>query len=280
MHKTHRVSFRFLVLISSILFIVLLGCGSAKHFKTITLQGRQASDVLSNIRQKAVLRVGTTADFIPFSYHQTSDTTQFSGIDISLAQDLGKSLGVKVKLIKTTWPNLIRDLNANKFDIGMSGITITEKRKQFAYFSIPLLSSGKAVITRDENVDRFTSISAINKKDVRIIVNPGGTNEAFARANFPNAKIIQNDNNLSVFDKIVNGEVDLMVTDAMETLVQERIHPELEAVNPTKPFDSFQMGYLLPKDDKFKAFIDNWLQVKLKDSTFQNLVNRELDKFN
>ena len=86
---------------------------------------------------------------MPFSYQQDENNPTFEGVDIQMAIDLGKSLDCEVKFIKTTWSNLLSDLEAGKFDIGMSGITIKLKRQQKTLFSIPLLSSGKAAITRD-----------------------------------------------------------------------------------------------------------------------------------
>ena len=234
--------------------------------------------VLDKVLETKILRVGTTGDFLPFTYQLDQTTNTFYGVDIELAKDLAASLDAKAVFVKTSWPTLLADLEANKFDIGMSGITIKLARQQKALFSIPLLSSGKAAITRDENAATYTSIEAINKKGVRVIVNPGGTNEAFARANFPNATIIQNEENLSIFQKIVDGEADLMVTDAVETLIQELIHPELEAVNPEAPFNFFEMGYLLPRDHTFKAYVDQWLNLRQKDGKYQKIFDGELRK--
>ena len=236
------------------------------------------TSTLDQITHRGILRVGTTGDFKPFSYQLNTNSDEFHGVDIALAKDLAASLNVKVQFMKTSWPTLLEDLANEKYDIGMSGITIKLARQQQGLFSIPLLSSGKAAITRDENIDRFTSLDAINQVGVRVIVNPGGTNEAFARANFPNAIIVQNEDNLSIFQKIVDGKADLMVTDAVETRIQELIHPELEAVNPDKPFNFFEMGYLLPRDHTFKAYVDQWLNLRQKDGSFQKIFDEELIK--
>lgn len=99
----------------------------------------------------------------------------------------------------------------------------------------------------------------------------------FTRKNFPEATIILNDDNISIFQKIVDGEADVMVTDAVETLVQQLIHPELEAVNPNAPFNFFEKGYLLPRDHTFKAFVDQWVNLRLKDGTYQKIFAAELE---
>lgn len=238
----------------------------------------ESHSTLDQIIEKGILRVGTTGDFMPFSYQSDPNSSEYFGIDIELAKDLASSLGVKLKIVKTSWPKLMSDLHANEFDICMSGVTIKLDRQSKALFSEPVLESGKAVITRDENAQKYQRLEDINKREVKIIVNPGGTNEVFARQHFPNAQIIENEDNLSIFQKIVDGHVDLMVTDAIETLVQEQLHPELEAVNPNKPFNFFEMAYLLPRDFTFKAYVDQWLHLRKKEGIYEKIFEQEIDK--
>ena len=266
----------FILIISTSSVWVQCGPSQIQTIKSSNSSVNVDTSVLDRIKKTGVIRIGTTGDFSPFSYRLDSMVTTYHGIDIELAKDLGRALSAEVQFVETTWPTLMIDLHANKFDIGMSGITITLARQQNALFSAPLLSSGKAAITRDEKVHLYNSIEAINSPGVRVIVNPGGTNESFSRQHFPKATIVENDNNLSVFQKIVDGEVDLMVTDATETLVQQLIHPELQAVNPSEPFNFFEMGYLLPIDHTFKAYIDQWINLRLKDGTYQNIFDNEL----
>lgn len=267
---------------SCLLFSLLFISCNASSLKVVEKQSvtkeTKRSSLLNDVLTNKILRVGTTGDFIPFSYQLEQDNLVYDGIDIELAKDLANSLNVELQLVPTTWKTLMTDLQAQKFDIAMSGITITLTRQQQALFSIPTLSSGKAAITRDENVNQFQTIGAINKAGVKVIVNPGGTNQIFAKKNFPNATIIENTDNISIFKKIIDGTADVMVTDAIETLVQQQIHPELEAVNPDEPFNFFEMGYLLPVDYTFKAYIDQWLNLRLKDGTYQKIFDAELLK--
>ncbi len=235
--------------------------------------------LLDEIIERGELWVGTTGDFTPFSYQDDKNSSEYKGVDIEMAKDLASVLGVQLRLVKTSWPSLIKDLEDKKYDLCMSGVTIKLDRQTKGLFSIPILQSGKAVITRDENASKFNSIESINNTTVKVIVNPGGTNEQFALQNFPNAEIIKNEDNLSIFQRIVDGDADLMVTDAVETMVQEKIHPELEAVNADNPFNFFEMGYLLQRDFVFKAYIDQWINLRIKEGSYQKLFDAELEKF-
>lgn len=268
-------------MLKNILTVILLGCcllacgpkiSSTPQTKTVS-----EASLLETIIARDTLKVGTTGDFMPFSY-QDDTADGFVGVDIAMAEDLAKFLDVELAFVHTSWPTLMRDLQEGSFDIGMSGITITVDRQKQAFFSVPVYSSGKVAIARDENADKYTSIDKINRKEVRVIFNPGGTNEAFARANFPNATLILNEDNLSIFQKLIDQEADVMVTDAIETMIMERVHTALDAVNPQHPFNAFDFGYLIPKDSILKARIDQWLQARKRAGKVEQLLQKELEK--
>ncbi|MDO6601857.1 transporter substrate-binding domain-containing protein [Arenibacter palladensis] len=270
-----RINHRILVFV----LLLLSACGPklSSTNKYSNSNSANVSPILNTILGRDTINIGTTGDFMPFSY-KTDASNNYLGIDIVMAKDLAKHLGVNFKFIETTWPTLMTDLMEGKFDVGMSGITITSAREKQALFSIPVYSSGKVAITRDENVSLYASIENINRKEVKVIFNPGGTNESFARENFPKATLILNEDNITIFQKLIDKEADVMVTDAIETRIQEQIHKELEAVNPNKPFNSFDFGYLIQKDSVFKRVIDEWLLVKKQDSIVEKLLQQEIAK--
>jgi chorismate mutase-like protein len=230
---------------------------------------------LDDIRARGVLRVGTTGDYKPFSY-RTNEASPWIGLDIELAQQLAKVIGVRVEWVATTWPALMRDFNANRYDIAMSGVSISAERQRVAYFSVPYLSDGKTPITRCENVARFQTIAQIDQPGVRVIVNPGGTNERFARAHLTRATITVWPDNITIFDRIVAGEADVMLTDAIETRLQQRLRPQLRAVHPDAPFDLSEKAYLLPRDERWKREVDEWLRPIVANGELARLLEKWL----
>ena len=274
-----KINFQIKNIVLVFVLLLLTAC-SPKLSRTNKYSNSVAANVspiLNTILGRDTINIGTTGDFMPFSY-KIDSSNNYLGIDIAMAKDLAKHLGVNLKFIETTWPTLMTDLMEGKFDVGMSGITITSAREKQALFSIPVYSSGKVAITRDENVSIYNSIESINRKEVKVIFNPGGTNESFARENFPKATLILNEDNITIFQKLIDKQADVMVTDAIETRIQEQIHKELEAVNLNKPFNSFDFGYLIQKDSVFKRVIDEWLLVKKQDSIVEKLLQQEIAK--
>jgi cyclohexadienyl dehydratase len=220
----------------------------------------QAQDSrLDAVQKSGALRVCTPGDYKPFSLAKPDGT--YEGLDVDLAQSMAKALGVEAKFVKTSWPKLMDDF-IEKCDIAVGGISVTLDRQKRAFFSDAYMVNGKAPITRCENVKKFQTIADIDKPGVTVIENPGGSNERFARANFKQAKIVIFNDNTTIFDEVLKGNADLMISESVETLVQQKLHPGLCAVNPDKPLQYGEMGYLLPRGDVvFKAWVDQWLHL-------------------
>ena len=235
----------------------------------------RAQTVLDTILARGKVRVGLTGDYRPFSIKDGAG--RFEGLDVDMAESLAKGLGVKLEVVSTTWPTLMADLHAQKYDIGMGGISVTLDRAKSAYFSAPVMRTGKAPIARCADQARFTSLAEIDKPGVRVIVNPGGTNERFARANVRQAEIIVFPNNAAIFDELVAGRADVMMTDAVETKLQQRLRPDLCAVNPDQPFDFSELAYLLPRDPALKAWVDQWLHIQAETGERTRLVGKWLN---
>lgn len=237
------------------------------HFHALAAE---PSFLLDRIIQRGHILVGMTGDYKPFTYLNPANN-QFEGIDVDMALALGRALGVEVKFVKTSWPTLMKDFEEGKFDLGVGGISVNLERQKKGFFSIPFLVDGKTPITRKENVARFQTLEQIDQPGVRVIVNPGGTNEKFARANLKKATLTVYQDNVTIFDQIVQGKADLMITDSIETILQQKLRPELAAVHPDKPFTYSEKGYLMPRDLVFKLWVDQWLHLAMNDGTFRKI---------
>ena len=235
----------------------------------------RAQAVLDAILARGVVRVGLTGDYRPFSIKD--EAGRFEGLDVDMAESLAKGLGVRLEIVPTSWPTLLPDLQNQRYDIGMGGITVTLDRAKTAYFSAPVMRSGKTPIARCADQARFASLADIDKPGVRVITNPGGTNERFARAHVKQADIIVFPNNAAIFDELVASHADVMMTDAVETRLQQRLHPELCAVHPDQPFDFSELAYLLPRDPALKAWVDQWLHIQDETGERQKLLAKWLD---
>ena len=201
---------------------------------------------LAGIRERGVLRVGTAGDYQPMSFLDP-DTGTYVGFDAELAEDLAASLGVTVEYVPSSWPTLMEDTLAGKFDLAICGITVTDARKEQALMSEGYLSNGKTVLCRAEDADKYTSLEAINRPEVRVMENPGGLNEKYARDNLPDATLIIHEVNQEIPGLVASGEADVMITETMEAGYYVGQDSRLAAPLIFEPFTTGDLGVLMPR---------------------------------
>lgn len=229
---------------------------------------------LDAILARGTLRVGLTGDYRPFGFRPDA-STPFEGFDVDMANALGQALGVKVEFVPTNWPTLAKDFEADAFDMAAGGVSITLDRQKKGLFSTPIMREGKTPIARCGDVAKYQSVADIDQPQTRVIVNPGGTNERFARANIKQAPIEVFRDNVTIFDQIASDHADVMMTDASETRYQQKLHPGvLCAVHPDKPFDFAEKAYWLQRDIALQAFVDQWLHIMIETGKFKTIYDK------
>ena len=236
-----------------------------------------AQSRLDEIVAHGALRVALTGDYRPFSFLDKA-TGQYTGLDVDMANNLAESLGVKLEIVPTTWSTLLADLNGDKFDVGMGGISVNLARQKTAFFSAPVLRVGKTPIARCADKARFQTLAQIDRPGVRVIVNPGGTNEKFDRANLKQATIVTFPDNTKIFEELVAKRADVMITDSVETKLQQKLHPELCAIHPDQPFDYGELAYLLPRDLPLQQYVNQWLHLAMENGTWRQRLESYLGR--
>lgn len=223
--------------------------------------------VIEIIRERGALKVGTTLDYKPMSFVDP-ETGRYVGYDVELVKDLAAALDVDIEFVRTSWPTLIEDTLSCKFDLAICGITITDERKKQALMSDPYLENGKTILCRAEDVGKYLNVSSINRPGVRVMVNPGGLNEEFARQNLPDATLMVHDVNQDIPEMIALGTADVMITEVVEAKYYAGLDERLAAPLIQKPFTDGKFGILMPKgyDDLLK-YVNEFLAVYKNSST-------------
>lgn len=247
--------------------------GYGEEQQSPSLSYANITSLLDTIKTRGYLRVGTTGDYKPFSYKVTNTTrasngttfnTTYIGADIDMAQALSNALSLPHPpvLVPSIWANLTKDLTANKFDIAMGGISITLPRAQTAFFSTHVQREGKIGCIRCADKAKYTDFPSLDVSGVKIVTNPGGTNEAFDRANFQHAEIVIVEDNNAVFQAVVDGMADAMVSDVVEVELQVNLHNGTLCKVSEVPWTFEEKGYLLPRDQVWKNFVDVWVRIQ------------------
>lgn len=218
--------------------------------------------VPDDIRARGEIRIGTTGDYAPFSFLAGDERR---GIDVEIGSRLARDLGVRLTWVTTSWPTLVADLDAGRFDVAISGISVTDERRAHGCFTDAYVATGKTVLARCISAERFTSLEAIDREGVRVIVNPGGTNARFVDANITHATIVRHAENVTIFAALAEGAADLMITDAVEAAQVARADPRLCAPIPNTFFERVSKAFYVPARAAWRNWLQEWLEARRDD---------------
>ena len=260
------------------LFVVLLAIAgttalAACSDKKDSLAG---GPTVERIEQRGILLIGTTGDYRTLSFREP-ETGIYWGFGIELAEAIAKRMGVAVEFVHTSWPTLTADVQAEPqmFDMAIGGITITEARCATMLMSEGYLANGKTILCRTEDTVRFRTLADIDRPEVRVMVNPGGLNEQFARQHLTHATLIVHPNNEEIPSLIAEGEADVMITEITEAPYYVQTDPRLAAPLLATPFTHGEIGVLMRKgQDDLLALVNSIIRQMKADGTLRQLTEK------
>jgi cyclohexadienyl dehydratase len=145
---------------------------------------------LNRILDAGTLRVGTTGDFPPIT-SRDPDSKSYVGYDIDAAGELAKDLGVKLQFVPADWKTLVNGIVADKYDIVMSGVSMSVERAKVGGFTQPYMEFSTVPVLRKSNAGRFKTWADIDQKGVTVATTLGTVFDGQAREFFKVATLRQ-----------------------------------------------------------------------------------------
>ena len=211
------------------------------------------------------LRVATDATFPPMEFMQNGKRT---GFDIDLIDAMAKVMGRQVQWIDIDFKGLIPGLIANRFDVAASAIYMTDERRKVVAFTDTYFTGGLVVIVRRDN-------KAINGPEdlagKKVSVQVGTKSVNFLKENYPAVQRVEVEKNQEMFDLLLVGRVDAVVTGRPAAGQFAKAQPSVRLLDAALTTE--QYGYALRKDETALMAQFNQALQKLKaDGTYDKLV--------
>ncbi len=231
------------------------------------------SGTVAAIVQRGTLYIGTTGDYRPLSFCEP-ETGDYWGFGIEIASAIAHRMGIAPTFVHTSWPTLTSDVLADpqRFDFAIGGITITDARRETMAMSEGYLANGKTILCRTEDAPRFRALADIDHPEVRVMVNPGGLNEKFAREHLMHATIIVHQQNEEIPSLIAQGTADVMITEITEAPYYVQSDSRLAAPLLDKPFTRGEIGVLMRQgQDDLLAMVNAVIRQMKADGSLRRL---------
>ncbi|MCP4626521.1 MAG: transporter substrate-binding domain-containing protein [bacterium] len=106
-------------------------------------------DVLNEILAAGVIKVSTDANYAPQSF--LNEKGELEGFDISVAKEVAKRLGVKVKFITPDWDLITAGKWGKRWDLSIGSMTPTVERMNALHFTMPYYSTPAQFAVHKDN---------------------------------------------------------------------------------------------------------------------------------
>jgi cyclohexadienyl dehydratase len=200
-------------IVGLVLALALVSCGAIPGLRVEIPTSLPAPNLPAPTPLPA-LPVGTSGDYRPFSFYDADGT--LTGFDVRVAERLAAYLERRLELVPFRWPELTSALQADAFDIAMSGVTIRPDRAVQLAFSRPYICTGAVAVIRASARAKFGRLEDLDHPNVRIVVNAGGHLEQVARQRFGHARITPIHDNTALPVLLLNGEADAAISEELE----------------------------------------------------------------
>jgi len=254
----------------SLFFLLTLACAVLAG-ASATFADTGASR-LDNIRSK-LLRVCIWPDYFAITYRNPK-TQQLSGIDIDLANELGKDLGATVQFVDSSFASLVDDVTHERCDVGMFAIGITAQRAERLRFTAPYLASDIYAITTRSN-RRIKNWEDIDKPGTVVAVARGTLHEAVMKEKLKAAQLLIVDTPFAREQEVQSGRADVFMTDYPYS---QRFLANAEwarLIVPPGVYHITPYAYAVkPGDDAWYAYVDRFVSTIKRDGRLLDSARR------
>ena len=262
--------FRWLWLVAAVAvaLMVFAACGDDEE------EGGTAAPELSD----GVLQVGSDIAYAPIEFFEEGTTTP-KGLDIDLANAIAEELGVTTEFINSGFDGLPGALNASRFDIVMSSMTVTEKRQEEIDF-VPYFTAGTDILVASGNPKNITGIEDLSGLTVGVQLGTiqvdqlKAANADLKAGGNPEINVLTFDQNPLAVEQLRIGRADAVIADspvvANDALLSDG---KLEAVGLAIEAAPYGIG-LRKESTELKAAVEDALQAVMDSGKYKEILEK------
>lgn len=223
------------------------------------------ADLLSDVRQRGVLRVGVAVGVPLFSYLDTRQA--LVGSDVDAARLLASDLGVRLEIVRLTNAERITALEAGRADVVVSSLSITPEREQLIGFSIPYARLHVVLAGRPAlRVSGYADLAG-----VEVGVTRNTASGALVARFAPRARLLRFESDMLLIEAAAAGKLDLFSTQSAV----------LEAVNRQAGYTMFEEKFVqqemdvavaMPRrENALRTWINAWVLAQLRNGRLNEI---------
>lgn len=225
---------------------------------------------LKKLQKAGKLVIATSPDFPPFESLSGDGTVE--GIEIDILNEVCQQLGLTLEIQQMDFDSVLPGVQAGKYDMGVSGISVTEKRQKNVLFTDPYCLAAQAIVVREGSP--ITGKADLTGKTVA--VQTGTTAESFCMENgyTVNAYAANND----AQSALLQGKVDAWVIDDLTAADMVKVYnaqggDQLVILSEAMTTEPYAFAMAFGSEDTIAA-INGVLNTMLSDGTIAGIFEK------
>ena len=226
------------------------------------------ADQLDDIKKAGKIRVAIDIGIPLFSFADAN--MQPTGSDVEVASELAKDLGVKLEIVPIATSARIPTLQAQRADVVISALSITEERAKVVDFSIPY-SAITIMIAAPKEI-KVTGYADLAGK--RVGVTRATTNDQLTTKEGKGAEILRYEDDATLITSVVTGQVEVFSSTPSNL-------GEINKRSPKKQFElkfsqrDSGLGIAMNKGEpQLKAWINNWVNTNVSNGKLNTIYKK------
>lgn len=249
-----------LVMIVAAFTLVLAGCSAKEDTSS---DDSTSGSTAGSSEDKKVYKVGTEATFAPFE--SVDDKGNIVGIDVDVLQAIADEMDFEVEWQNIGWEPVFQSIKNSETDIGASGITINDERKQTYDFTDPYYESQLLIVVKEDS--NIKSLAELKDKKISVQINATGHMAAKKLQGDASTNIMAFETQPMAIQEMINGNVDATIGDNAVVFEYMKANPKAKIkVVKDDNFEKEYYGFMVRKgNDELLSLLNEGLQ-KIKDN--------------
>jgi polar amino acid transport system substrate-binding protein len=242
-----------------------------------SLSPAAAIELPEAIRQAGTLRLTVNSTYAPMEYRDPA-SNELVGLDIDLANELAKRLGVKIVWSEVAFAELIPALQTKRSDFIISGISDRSSRRETADFVDYLVTGPQFFVLAESDAKAATDLCGRKIGTTRSTSFPAEiekwSKQACEAGGRPAAQYVPGENSIDVRNQLKQGRIDAAVQGS-ETL------PYAQQQEPGKyrivgePVSTGYQGIMFRKDDTaLREAVTGQLKAMIMDGAYKAILDK------
>lgn len=206
-----------------------------------------AGPVIDRIQKKGELVVGTSGNQPPLN--ATTKDGKIIGLEADISAIMASAMGVKLKLVRMSFAELLPTLKKGEIDLILSGMTMTPKRNLDVAFVGPYYVTGKAFLTKNKTIASLEKADGIDKPEYTVVALKGSTSQKYVEKVLPRAKLVPTKDYDEALDMVIRDKAHVMVADYHFCAVSAFRYKEKGLTTVKAPFTFEPIAAALPDGD-------------------------------